>query len=93
MSEAAPQQPQSTEADLIAVRRDKLAKLRDLGIDPYGARFETTHTPGDLRANFSETLAVKVAGRLTAIRDMGKSVFFQLGDIHGSIQGYLSIKG
>ncbi len=93
MSEASPQQPQSTEAELIAVRREKLAKLRELGVDPYGARFETTTTPADLRANFSEALQVKTAGRLIAIRDMGKSVFFQLGDIHGSIQGYLSIKG
>ena len=93
MSEAAPQQPQSTEAELIAVRREKLAKLRDLGIDPYGARFETTTSPADLRDNFTEGLRVKTAGRLTAIRDMGKSVFFQLGDVLGSIQGYLGTKG
>jgi lysyl-tRNA synthetase class 2 len=50
-------------------------------------------TPGELRADFSEGVKVKVAGRLTAIRDMGKSVFFQLGDVHGSIQGYLAPKG
>jgi lysyl-tRNA synthetase class 2 len=93
MSEPAPQPTQSTEAELIAVRREKLAKLRDLGVDPYGARFETTGSPADLRADFSEGLQVKTAGRLVAIRDMGKSVFFQLGDIHGSIQGYLGTKG
>lgn len=93
MSEAAPQQPQSTEAELIAVRREKLAKLRELGVDPYGSRFETTTTPAALRADFAEGLQVKVAGRLTAIRDMGKSVFFQLADVHGAIQGYLGIKG
>ncbi len=93
MSEAlTPQQPQSTEAELIAVRREKLAKLRELGIDPYGARFEVTTTPADLRANFAEGLQVKVAGRITALRDMGKSCFFQLADVHGSIQGYVSIK-
>ncbi|HVJ46535.1 MAG TPA: lysine--tRNA ligase [Luteolibacter sp.] len=93
MSEASPQQPQSTEAELIAVRREKLAKLRDLGVDPYGARYETTGSPAELRAGFSEGQQVKTAGRLIAIRDMGKSVFFQLGDIHGSIQGYLGMKG
>ena len=92
MSEAAPQQPQSTEAELIAVRREKLAKLRELGVDPYGARFETSHTPAGLRADFSEGLQVKTAGRIVALRDMGKSVFFSLGDIHGAIQGYLSVK-
>jgi lysyl-tRNA synthetase class 2 len=82
----------STEAELIAVRRNKLAKLRELGIDPYGARYETTTTPAQLHDNFSEGLKVKVAGRITALRDMGKSVFCQIGDIHGSIQGYVGLK-
>ena len=81
MSEAAPpQQAHSTEAELIAVRREKLAKLRDLGIDPYGARYEVSTTPAELRADFVEARQVKLAGRLIALRDMGKSVFFQLGD-------------
>ncbi len=93
MSEAAtPQQPQSTEAELIAIRREKLAKLRDLGVDPYGARFEVTTTPAKLRAAFVENIPVKIAGRIIALRDMGKSVFFQLGDVLGSIQGYLGIR-
>ena len=71
MSEAAtPQQAQSTEAELIAVRREKLAKLRDLGIDPYGARFEVSTTPAELRANFEETKQVKIAGRITALADV-----------------------
>lgn len=84
--------PQSTEAELIAVRRDKLAKLRDLGVDPFGSRFETTTSPAHLQSNFSDGLQVTTAGRVIALRDMGKSVFFQLGDAHGSIQAYLSVK-
>ena len=93
MSEAvSPQPPQSTEADLIAIRREKLGKLRELGIDPYGSRFEVTVTPADLRANFSEGMQVKVAGRITALRDMGKSCFFQLSDVLGNIQGYMNVK-
>jgi len=107
MSEAAPQTPtHSTEAELIAVRREKLAKLRELGVDPYGARYETTITPAQLKASAPTPVAegeeapadtwsaqkVKIAGRLTAVRDMGKSVFFQLADIEGGIQGYVSIK-
>ncbi len=94
MTEAAssPQPPQSTEAELIAIRRDKLAKLRELGIDPFGARFEVSTTPAELRAHFSEGQRVKIAGRIIGLRDMGKSVFFQLGDVLGSIQGYLGIK-
>ncbi len=94
MSEATqPQQPQSTEAELIAVRREKLAKLRELGVDPFGERYEVTTTPAVLRADFAEGVKVKIAGRILALRDMGKSVFFQLGDVEGSIQGYLGIKG
>ena len=61
------------------MRREKLAKLRELGIDPFGSRFEVSTTPGELRADFAEGKAVKLAGRITALRDMGKSVFFQLG--------------
>jgi len=93
MSEAAePQQPQSTEAELIAVRREKLAKLRDLGVDPFGARYEVTTTPVGLRADFEEGRQVKVAGRILALRDMGRSVFFHIGDVHGNIQGYVNTK-
>ncbi len=93
MSEAVtPPQPQNTEAELIAVRREKLGKLRELGIDPFGARFPVSTTPAELFANFEEGKQVKVAGRITALRDMGKSCFFSLGDVHGAIQGYVSIK-
>ncbi len=86
------EQPQSTEAELIAVRREKLTKLRDLGVDPYGARFATTHSPAELKANFKDEEKTTTAGRIIALRDMGKSVFFQLGDASGSIQGYISVK-
>ena len=90
MSEAI--QPHSTEAELIAVRREKLGKLRELGVDPFGAAFDTTHSPAELRADFAEGVQVKVAGRITGLRNMGKSCFFHVGDVHGGIQGYISIK-
>ena len=103
MSDAATPQPNhpaepssaaanNTEAELIAIRREKLAKLRELGVDPYGERYQTTTTPAELRANFTEGRQVKIAGRISALRDMGKSVFFQLTDVLGSIQGYLGTK-
>ena len=84
--------PQSTEAELIAVRREKLAKLRELGLDPFGAHFPTTTTPGVLRAAFENDQPATIAGRLLAIRDMGKSVFATLGDAEGRIQIYLNKK-
>lgn len=76
----------------MAVRREKLAKLRELGLDPYGASFDTDTTPGLLKADFKNEKPVKLAGRLLAIRDMGKSVFATLGDAEGRIQIYLNMK-
>ncbi|MBT8044021.1 MAG: lysine--tRNA ligase, partial [Verrucomicrobiae bacterium] len=90
---ASQESPQSTEAELIAVRREKLAKLRELGIDPYGSKFDTTTTPGKLKADFADDQPVTIAGRLLAIRDMGKSVFATIGDVEGRIQIYLNKKG
>ena len=89
MSEQQQAHPTTTESELIAVRRDKLAKIRELGIDPYGARFDVTTTPAGLRADFQKDKQVAVAGRLLAIRDMGKSQFFVIGDVRGKIQGFL----
>ncbi|MDE0861007.1 MAG: lysine--tRNA ligase [Akkermansiaceae bacterium] len=86
------QAPHSTEEELIAVRREKLGKLKELGIDPFGAHFKTTTTPGELKADYSDDRSVAIAGRLLAIRDMGKSVFATLGDAHGRIQIYLNKK-
>ncbi len=85
--------PTSTEAELIAVRREKLEGLKALGLDPFGAKFETSTTPGELKAAFEDEKKVKLAGRLLAIRDMGKSVFATIGDVHGRIQIYLNKKG
>ena len=59
MSDAVPlQSPPSTEAELIAVRREKLVKLRELGVDPFGARFEVSVTPAALHADFAEGLRI-----------------------------------
>ena len=86
------QQPQSTEAELITVRRQKLEALKEMGIDPYGQKFETTHTPSEVKADFEVDQEVTIAGRLYAIRDMKNSQFVSLGDIHGKIQCYLNKK-
>ena len=84
--------PKSTEAELIAVRREKLARLRELGVNPFGGRFETDHEIHDLRASFEEGKKVRIAGRITAHRDMGKSHFFDVSDFRGRIQCYLNAK-
>jgi lysyl-tRNA synthetase class 2 len=83
---------QSPLSELIAVRRQKLAALRDLGVDPFGRSFETSGTVAEVRAAFEEGKAVSLAGRITAYRDMGKSRFLDLSDIGGRMQIYLNAK-
>lgn len=90
MSEVPIAQNQSSEADLIAIRRQKLAKIREMGINPYGKRFDVTTSPAVLKANFTDGEEVALAGRIMTIRDMGKSQFFVIGDVMGRIQGYLA---
>ncbi len=81
-----------SEHQLIQFRRQKLDKLRELGVDPFGGKFESTHQPAALRENFEEEIEVKVAGRIVAHRDMGKSQFFDIADINGRLQCFLNPK-
>jgi lysyl-tRNA synthetase class 2 len=85
--------PGSSEKELIAVRREKAEKLRALGVNPYGGKFTTTDEIGELRANFAEEKKVTIAGRITALRDMGKSRFFDVSDFQGRIQCFLNKGG
>ncbi len=92
MSEQTDAVPQGTEAELIAVRRGKMERLRELGVDPFGGRFETDREIAGLREGFAEGEKVRLAGRITAHRDMGKSHFFDIADFGGRIQCYLNTK-
>ena len=82
----------STEEELIAVRREKLNRLRELGVNPYGERFLIDKEIDELSEAFTEGSKVVVAGRITAHRDMGKSHFFDISDFKGRIQCYLNAK-
>lgn len=86
------QSTQSPLSDLVAVRRQKLQAIRDLGVDPYGGAFDTSGTVDEVRAAFAEGKCVTMAGRITAYRDMGKSRFLDLSDIGGRMQIYLNGK-
>ena len=85
-----PAAPEHSESELLQIRRDKLDELTKTGVDAFGGRFDTTHQPGALKANFEENLTVSVAGRILSRREMGKATFFDLGDISGRMQCYLS---
>jgi len=82
-----------SEEELIALRKEKLQRLREAGIDPYPARFDRTHSAheavemlGDGAGNAER---VTVAGRITALRQMGKASFLDVRDSSGRIQVYL----
>ena len=77
------------ESELLALRREKLAALEKLGIAPFGAAFETSGDIAQVREKFAEDANFRVAGRITAHRDMGKSHFVDLKDASGRIQIYL----
>jgi lysyl-tRNA synthetase class 2 len=77
------------ESELLALRREKLAALDKLGIAPFGAAFATSGDIAQVRQKFAEGTNFRVAGRITAHRDMGKSHFVDLKDASGRIQIYL----
>ena len=73
------------------IRREKLAKIRELGINPYPAElFNISHTADDINKNFIENIKVVVAGRLMSRRIQGKASFAELMDSSGKIQVYFN---
>jgi lysyl-tRNA synthetase, class II len=75
-------------------RLDKLNQLEQAGVNPYPLRVQRTHTTqaaADRFANAveSETIEVTLCGRLTAMRDMGKTVFADVTDENGRLQLFI----
>ena len=73
------------------VRREKLSKLRALGINPYPANlFPVTHSSAKVKSDFSEGTKVVLAGRLMRKKIQGKAAFAELQDSEGRIQIYIN---
>ncbi|NRB84374.1 MAG: lysine--tRNA ligase [Winogradskyella sp.] len=73
------------------VRREKLDRLRALGINPYPADlFPVNHTSKQVKSDYEEGKQVIVAGRLMVINIQGKASFAQLQDSEGRIQVYFN---
>lgn len=73
------------------VRREKLAALRKMGIDPYPAdEFNYTHTTAQIKKDYKEGEKVILAGRLMSRRIQGKASFAELQDGEGRIQIYFN---
>ena len=86
--------------DQELVRRQKVEKLKELGIDPFGQAYDRTHYSSDIKelvAGKSNEeveamdLHVSIAGRIMFIRKMGKASFFSIQDLKGKQQVYISI--
>ena len=82
------------------VRREKLNKLKELGLDPFGQKFNRDSLAMDINNKYQNvdhddfenmTDEATVAGRIMFIRKMGKASFFTIKDRSGSIQIYISI--
>lgn len=76
--------------NLRDVRLEKLAKLRELGADPYPIKTERTHNAAQVVKAYGalEGKDVAVAGRLSAVRGHGKAVFADVHDESGKVQLY-----
>ena len=79
-------------SDLFAVRKAKLAELRAAGEDPFARNWEQTHTSAEALALLPEDAEegpeVSCAGRVIAMRKMGKAGFARILDGAGTLQVY-----
>ena len=76
------------------IRRNSMAQLREMGIEPYpAAEYATNAFSKKIKANFkddAEPREVSIAGRIMSRRIMGKASFMELQDSEGRIQVYIS---
>ena len=92
-------QSQMTQNQVQQDRQETLAKIRQLGCEPYGQRFPDVISTAAARAKFDAaplptgektTDSVRVAGRILLYRDIGKLIFITIQDSAGKIQVALS---
>lgn len=84
--------------DQLQVRRDKLAVLKEKGVDPFGKRFERTSNAQEILQTYKEEtkesldekgISVTIAGRIMTKRGKGKAGFAHIQDLTGQIQIYV----
>lgn len=81
------------------VRRTKMQDLEEMGVKPFGERYDRTHTSGEIKELYSKytkeelhdmQVHVKIAGRIMTKRRQGKTGFMHIQDRDGQIQIYVS---
>ena len=76
---------------IINFRKEKLNDLQKKGVNPYPSNFTPTHFSESIKINFEKLQGedVIVAGRIMAVRRMGKASFFRIIDNKGAIQVFI----
>jgi len=72
-----------------ADRLKKLQAIRELGVDPYGGRYDTAEPIGAILASYTEDAegqTGEAAGRIILWRDMGKMIFAHIRDAGAKMQ-------
>ncbi len=86
--------------DQLRVRREKMNKMRENGLDPFGKRFERTHSIKELIEQYGElekedieskNVEVTLAGRIMTKRGKGKAGFANIQDLTGQLQVYVRV--
>ena len=84
--------------DQMIARRDKMAEMREAGMDPFGHRFERSHTAAELHELYDNATAedleeqaieVTIAGRMMTKRRSGKISFADIKDRSGRVQVFV----
>ncbi len=76
-------------------RQEKLSRIKELGTEPYGNRYDGTESAEDTKSKFKDDdtkQQANCAGRIVLLRDIGKLIFITLRDRSGIIQVGLSKK-
>jgi lysyl-tRNA synthetase class 2 len=107
MTDALQPERGDTHEQLVAARRAKLRRLIELGVDPWGGRFDGNQPIREIRHRENEIKTgpaaegqhgeqhcprVRAAGRIVLMRDQGKTIFLHIRDRTGQIQLYIGKK-
>ncbi|MBX2977561.1 MAG: lysine--tRNA ligase, partial [Ignavibacteriaceae bacterium] len=76
---------------LMKRRYEELEELKNKNVEPFAYSFNVTSNSEDIKSNYDENFKrdVSIAGRIMAIRRMGKASFAHIQDFYGRIQIYL----
>jgi len=78
-------------SEILQIRKEKVRKIRELGFEPYAYSFPKSHSNKAVLDDFAEleeTTVVKIAGRIMAIRKMGRASFCHVQDEDTRLQIY-----